>query len=488
MKLFKTILIISFCVSFSACENFLDEPVYSQLAPQNLLDTEEGMVSVLYAAYAELANVNSAISKTDIAREEWPTDILWQTGGGENATAVQLINFTWDAGLGIFYGQLWAPHYRAIRNANVLLDNIENLDSPKKELLKAEARFVRAASYIHLYSAFGPVPIRKSELDELSVPRPSVQDMQTFIETELLDIIDYLPRPGEEEAYGRATTGAVYGYLCKFYLNTKQWEKSAKAAQDLIDLNYYSLYDDYFQLFQVENERNKEFIWVKPTFPSADRATANDWMNAAFPVGFARDPRTGLEFRSNWIIFPSEYRLRDNFYNSFHTDDKRKDLIISSFINTSGETVNLLGNDNTRSFKYWPDPNAAAQAHGNDIPVIRYADILLSRAEALLELNGPNQESIDLINLVRGRANVPLLRLADFSSTEFLREHLLKERGWELYSEGKRREDMIRMGVFISSAVARGITNAREYHVLFPIPQQAVDSDPALKENQNIGY
>lgn len=486
MKLFGIVIIVGFCTVFSACEGFLDEPVYSQLAPENLLTTEEGMINVLYSAYSEAANMNGANSKTELAKEEWPTDILWQTGGGENAVAVQLINFSWDPGLGFLYGQLWAPYYRAIRNANVLLDNIDNLDSPNKELLTAEARFVRAISYINLYSAFGPVPIRRSELDEPSIPRPSEQDMQTFIETELLATIAYLPRPGEESVYGRANVGAVYGYLCKFYLNTKQWQKSADAAQDLIDLGFYGLYEDYFQLFKVENERNQEFVWVKPAFPSADRATANDWMNGAFPVGFARDPRTGLEFRANWVVFPSEYRLRDNFYNSFHTDDKRKDLIITSFINTSGATINLLGNDNTRSFKYWPDPNAAAQAHGNDIPVIRYADILLSRAEALSEINGPNQESVDLINLIRGRANVPLLELADFGTTELLREHLLKERSWELYSEGKRREDMIRMDVFVSAAVARGITNAKSHHVRFPIPQQAMDSDMALE--QNLGY
>ena len=353
-------------------------------------------------------------------------------------------------------------------------------------MFKAEARFIRAISYDKLFGAFGPVPLRKSEADELSIPRPSADEIKLFIETELLEALPNLPEPGSEEAYGRATKGAAYGFLCKFYLNTKQWQKCADAAQEIMDMHYYGLQDDYVEMFKVDNERNTEYIWVKPAYPSADRASANDWMNGAFPVDFAKDPKSGLEFQSNWVIFASEYRMRDAFYESFDADDLRKNLILTSFINSSGETINLLGDDNTRSFKYWPDPNAVAQAHGNDIPVIRYADILLSRAEALMELNGPNQESIDLINLVRDRADVTLLELADFSTSELLRDHLLKERGWEFFSEGKRREDMIRMGVFISEAVSRGISNARDYHVLFPIPQQAMDSDPALI--QNDGY
>ncbi|HZG25955.1 MAG TPA: RagB/SusD family nutrient uptake outer membrane protein, partial [Chitinophagaceae bacterium] len=66
------------------------------------------------------------------------------------------------------------------------------------------------------------------------------------------------------------------------------------------------------------------------------------------------------------------------------------------------------------------------------------------------------------------------------------RDHVLKERGWEFYSEGKRREDLIRMNRFISGAQARGKTAAQPYKTLFPIPQQALDADPQLTQNQ--GY
>ena len=133
-----------------------------------------------------------------------------------------------------------------------------------------------------------------------------------------------------------------------------------------------------------------------------------------------------------------------------------------------------------------PDPNGFGQAHGNDLPQIRYADIFLSRAEALNEINGPNQESINLINEVRNRAGLPDLILADFPTKEELRNHLIDERGWEFYAEGLRRFDLVRFGVFVQNAQERGITNAQPHHVLYPIPQAAIDANPALE--QNPGY
>ena len=191
--------------------------------------------------------------------------------------------------------------------------------------------------------------------------------------------------------------------------------------------------------------------------------------------------------QSNWNNWGAQYRLYDSFYNSFEPGDKRKNLILTSYINSGGSTVSLMNSNNTRSFKYWPDPNAISNDHGNDIAEIRYADILLAEAESLNELNGPTQEAIDLINQVRERAGLDDLMLSSFASKDALRAQLLMERGWEFYTEvGIRREDQIRMGTFISSAIARGHSNAKPTMVLFPIPQSAMDANPKLV--QNAGY
>lgn len=144
----------------------------------------------------------------------------------------------------------------------------------------------------------------------------------------------------------------------------------------------------------------------------------------------------------------------------------------------------MLGNDLSNPLKYQWDPNAVGQGAGNDLPVIRYADILLTRAEALNEMNGPTQEAIDLVNLVRERAGVSLIEVGNFSKESF-RDHIYQEREWEFYYEQMRREDQIRHGIFIQKAQERGI-NAQEFHRLFPIPQQVLDANSDIE--QNPGY
>ena len=117
-------------------------------------------------------------------------------------------------------------------------------------------------------------------------------------------------------------------------------------------------------------------------------------------------------------------------------------MFVTVYVDTKGVLQKFVQDasgkplDNARSFKYTPDPSAISQNNGNDIPVIRYADILLSRAEALNELDGSNQESLDLINQVRQRAGLGNMQLADFATKEILRTHLIKERGWEFSLNG----------------------------------------------------
>lgn len=488
MKLNKIIYYLVpllFISMLQSCEKQLDEPVYSQLAPGNFLTSAEGIESVLNAAFAE-GYINGYDSHSVMDIENWCTDIMWETGGAEERTATLMINFTWDPSTTWLSDVMWNRPYRAIRNANTVLDNIDgaNMEDAQKNINKAEARFMRALSYYHLYTWFGPVPLRKSTNDSLELSRASDQEMKNFIESELAEIAPILPDPGTEAQYGRPNKGQALALLCKFYLNTKQWQKCADVASEIMNMNYYELYPSYPDMFKVENERNKEFILVDPQNANAH---GNNYINGAFPPGFYKDPASGLTMQSNWNNWGAQYRLYDAFSNSFEPGDKRKNLIISEYINNQGATVSLRNNNNTRSFKYWPDPNAISNDHGNDIAEIRYADILLSKAEALNELNGPSQESIDLINQVRERAGLQDVALSNFSSKESLRDHLLKERGWEFYGEvGIRREDQIRMGTFVSSAIERGHANAKPYRVLFPIPQAALNSNPNLVQNE--GY
>ncbi len=486
----KKYIILSFIIIAmlfqTACKKVLEVTPPGEFAPGNVLTTEKGIRSVLFSSYSFIQNPTPSRNMINVS--EVSSDMGFNSGGAENLFLQQLINFTWDASLGTFQADVWAPTYRAIRDANIVLENIENAGTSEanKKLYAAEARFLRAYAYELLYKWFGPVPLRISSTSEPLLAKATDAEIQTFIETELTAAITDLPDPGQEEAFARTNRGTALGVLAKHYLNTKQWQKAADACQQLMSLNYYQLFPTYQTMFRVENEGNKEMILVQPC---RNEVGFGNWYTAgSLPPNFKTSAQIPeFTWTTAMANFATQYRMRTAFTNTFDTiNDKRAILLLRRYINTSGATVNLLATpDNVRSLKYWD--NATVGNHsGNDVPVIRYADILLSRAEALNELNGPTQEALDLINLVRTRAGIASLTLAEATSKEVLRDFILRERGWEFYSEGLRREDLLRHNKFISLAIARGVTIASDKHKLFPIPQTEIDANPACE--QNPGY
>lgn len=468
-----------------SCEEVLDVRPASEL-DKEVIQTENGVKALLFSAYRGIQL--STPSRWLINVSEVTTDIGFNSGGAENRMMTQLINFTWDATLGTFQADSWAPNYRAIRDVNLVLENLvgATVSEETRKLFAAEARLIRAFAYESLYKWFGPVPLRTTSDSPTDLARATDEGMRTFIETELLAAIPDLPDPGQEEAYGRANKGMAWAILAKYYLNTKQWQKAADAATEVINFNYYGLFDKYEEMFTVANEGNEEMIMVIPCLNQVDYG---NWFTAgALPPKFkTSDQIPEYTWITGMANFATQYRLRSAFVNTFDlVNDKRAILIIRSYTHENGSTVDLMATpDNARSLKYW-DNETSGNHSGNDVPVIRYADILLTKAEALNELNGPEQESLDLVNEVRNRANLGDLTLAeDATSKEVFRDLILQERGWEFVTEGKRREDLLRHGKFISSAQARGIAAAADKHKLFPIPQAEREANKLCGQNDD---
>ena len=479
-KKLRPLVLVTGLLIPTGCKQFLTEQVYTEFAPQNLLQNEDGIKKVLYGAYSQ-SQVNGGMREDQFTLAEFPTDIMFESGGQFEKDALPYINFQWDATSGFLSG-IWSQMYRAVRDANVLLENIDKVTAiPPVRLAqyKAEATFIRAEALAHLHRYFGPVPlVLTTSTDDLKPSRPTNDEFINFVAAELTSAANNLPLT--QALRGQADRGTALAVLTKFYLNTKQWQKAADVAKQVIDLKKYKLFPEIENLFAVQNEINDEYIFI---YPCLAQGPGNLYMPHAFPPNYP--------IQSNWINYGAQFRTYTAFYKTFDPADRRLRMFVTEYTDTKGVKQKLLEDatgkplDNARSFKYTPDPNAISQNNGNDIPVIRYADILLSRAEALNEVQGPNQESIDLINQVRVRAGVKSLALADFATKTALRDQLLKERGWEFFSEGKRREDLIRMDKFISSALERK-KNAQPFQVLYPLPQSEIDANPNLK--QNPGY
>ena len=149
--------------------------------------------------------------------------------------------------------------------------------------------------------------------------------------------------------------------------------------------------------------------------------------------------------------------------------------------------VGATESNGVRILKWTVDPSQNGGNAGNDLAIFRYSHILLAKAEALNELNGPSQAGIDLINQVRARCFEPdkPIALANFSTKAALRARILDERGFELLWESFRRQDLIRAGKFLEAWTLKTASDG-PHRKLFPIPQSQLDANPNLR--QNPGY
>ena len=481
IKLYARIISAAFALSiFLACEDRLDERTFTTLSPNDFFNNAEDLEVVLNSVYGELRY--SDITRDAVTLQEVNTDIAIERNGGIFTQNEPIEEFNWTSSHQ-WIQNWWERRYRGIFKANTVIDNADavEMDEARKQEIVAEARFLRAFNYYLLYDFFGPVPLITSSLTEVTdrPVRASEQEMITFIESEFSATSDILPVTPPRSQYGRPTKGAALGALTKFYMMTKKWQEAATTAKEVMDLGEYDLFieGDRTELFSPENQRDNEFIFVSVMSNTPDDDTGNGWLSHVVPRGYQWrfPPRQ---------IFAAEYKLRSEFLELFDADDERLKAFLFEFVNADGETI-VLGEDNARSLKFPEYPNQGISRSSDDFPYLRYADILLSRAEALNELNGPNQESVDLLNMIRQAAGVTTMALGDFPGTQALRDFILDERGREFHTEALRRQDLIRQGKFIEMALERG-KPAKNYQVRYPIPQTEIERNPNLTQNE--GY
>jgi hypothetical protein len=476
---FNYIVIVSLLVLFSGCSGALDETVYSSLAANNFFKNASDVESLLNSAYASEQD-RSDVLRDRLLMSEITSGIMYDRQGGVEAQARPFELFTWDATHPYFLSA-WTKNYIAIYRANLILDKVPaiDMDEQRKEQILMEARFIRANAYVRLDDLFGQVPlITTSEISIKNQPsRPSEEEFNAFVENEFIETAKILPVKALN--YGRGTRGAALAQLTKFYINNKKWQNTVDAARSVIDLGVYGLFESVNRtdLFDPLNEQNNEFIYVRINITNQ---LGENYIGHAAPPGYKWKGNTKTNYAT-------QFKMKTWFYESFDPEDERRGTFLTEYENTDGQIIQL-GEDDIRSFKYQEDLPASEAGSGNDIPLIRYADILLSLAEALNEINGPNRESVDLINQVRAKAKVNPRKLEDYTTKESLRDDIFRERSWEFFSEGHLRTDLIRKGTFIQQAKDRGVQAVRDYHVLFPLPLTELNLNPTLKQQQNPGY
>lgn len=487
----KYIVFLFIMTGLFSCADLLEEEVFVEVASNNFFQNDQDAQDAVYALYAKMRS-DGPVTDNNGQRESWgfygmgegsifnlnevPTDeiyVHWESYGG---FFQYLEEYTWLANSGSHFDQLFADLYEGIGIANNILANIENEGISKEvsDRVKGEALMARGLFYSTLFSFYKNVPLI---LDVVNDPLylPTQAEPSEVVESVISDLTaaaELLPQNVDANNYGRFTKGAALATLARFQLNQKNWVEARDIAQAVVNLNVYSLSDSYAAIFAVENAGNPEIIMSIPCI--AQPGIGNTFIAHTAEPTFVSGGWGG-------------HLIRNEFYATFDADDLRRGFLLNEFTTASGGagSVNL----GYMIMKYEVDPNRVGAWAGNDLVLHRYAEVLLTLAEAENEIQGPNQTSVDLINQLRSRAfngnATKLVQTTDFTSKEDLRDYILSERGWELYAEGYRRDDLIRHGKLISNAVERGKT-AEDYQYLYPIPQTERDKNSNLIQNE--GY
>lgn len=475
---------------FTSCEDILTEEPTSFLTPGTFPSNEKDAIAATNAAYSRL--YSSIIS---FYYAFTPSDIAFQ--GRHNTRPVSyftnLNSLNGDAVV------MWQRNYQGIARANTVIDLVPSVEmnTDLRSRLVAEANFLRAFYYFELVRVYGGVPIIDHVLsgpDELiGVTRNTVDEVYALIQQDLTDAIGGLPGSYSDNEKGRATKWAAMAMLAKVHMTRGNFQAANDLLQQIVSSGEFGLVADYELLFGEQAEHQ--------LFPDKDGNLVNENI---FDIQWKQDERG--DFVQNWVgsrdlEVGGTTALGGGWENMlptvdleamFEEGDKRKAVSFVTEING-----NLLESPRTPGAgpitgKYLNPGGTPPKTNngGQNTYLYRYADILLLRAEAENEVNGP-ANAYAFINQVRERAGLAPLSGLD---QEGLRQAIRRERAVELSFEGHRKYDLLRWGVFVETIrntvdpnmeIPRA--NVQEFHVLMPVPQREIDIS-AGSLVQNPGY
>jgi hypothetical protein len=387
--------------------------------------------------------------------------------------------------------QLWKQSYDGINVANIAVDKIALIDAAKidetvRTRLINEAKFLRALHYFNLVRWFGGVPLvlhQPADLspDNLYVSKATEDEVYTQIIADL-KAAEALPAQYAAADVGRATSGAAKSLLSKVYLTHKQWQLAAEKSKEVIDSKVYQLFTDFADVFNVATKNGKEHIF-SAQFKGNSGYVGNSLASRSAPAdvpGINGDYADALH-------------LAGGLYASYSADDKRRAVtFVTQIVSPVNGTLYTLASP---QFNKYYDPAVVGNQgqSSKNLPVIRYAEVLLIYAEALNEWKGaPTAEAYAAIDEVRTRAGIAKLQdtAPGLNQSDF-RDAVFQERRKEFVYEYQRWFDLARRGpeYYIQVLKAAGKTLAAPRHVHFPTPLREINLNPNLKQHPDwVGF
>ncbi len=477
------ILMTSILLGVSSCEKKLEQYPQDQFAEATFWTNETNAMIALAGVYRGGIRYNTS-------EQNNPTD-WWSQGGiiGLDGATDNLIDqaFSGSNYARLTNGELvssnvvvrayWSVSYQRIATCSRFLENIDKvpMDKTRKKRMTAEARFIRACQYFYMSQFWGSVPLVTKTLtpDEANnVTKAPKTEIVQFVITELKESAIDLPRfkdiPASET--GRASRQVALAFLGRLYLAEKKYTEASDAYKQIIDFGDNIIDPNYQTIFLASNENSKENIFSMQYYPGL---AGNGVIYSAFPAMLG-----GNAYYSPLGSLADEYEFSDGTpfsytdprYNPKDIGANRDPRFRFSLLwnnSTFQGKIYVSHLDSTRSLdqlnpskistrtgyslrKYLDESFTGdkTSGYGGNIPIIRYAEVLLSYLEAELEAgHAISQSLLDMtINKVRGRASVNLPAITQ-TDPVLLRPILRKERRVELAFEGLRYWDLLRWGI-----------------------------------------
>lgn len=422
----------------------------------------------------------------------------WDDGGKWRV----LHQHTWDNNNFASNG-LWGTIYNAVPRANRAIELLEvGADSEEVAQVLAQTIVSRAYYYYLAIDNFGDVPFPRTFTNAEEFPKrtPRAEVFNAIVQ-DILDNVDKLPMPVPGVESSSINKGTAYALLAKLYLNaevytgTPMWTETIDACNEVISLGY-TLENNPLDPFITDNGGSKENIYT---------------------IAFDEDNFTGfnLHMRTLHYLNQQTFKMEVQPWNGFAVVEDAYNLFDSSDLRTDGflvgqqytSTGDEISDEDANGDKLVLTPNIPAlkmdagdyslaeirfsgvrfakweikaEAKGNlsnDYPLFRLADILLTKAEAQVRLNGDGSGD-DLVDQIKLRSNAP-------TTGNYSLQDILDERGRELLWEGYRRQDLIRFGEFNKAWWEKNTSLATRN--IFPVPQFAINANDNLLP-QNPGY
>ncbi len=513
--MFSTALIVSLMFTAGCSKSFLEVDPQGQITREQVLidpnaanDLVTGVYNSLYLGSFDPTTVGFQyymavdVASDDADKGSTPADF---------PPAAEIDNFTATPNNSIV-NNLWLGYYKGISRANMAIGELEQatFDEQTRNRLLGEVHYIRGMYYFNLVRLFGGVPrvtrvpaANEVNNDEFQT-RASVDEIYGVILDDLQFAAGNLPVKGGEGAQvGRATKGAAQGLLAKVYMYRGEWQEVFDLTGEVINSGLYSLVknngdtlSDYNLIFRENpvggtgGNNNPESVFeVQTGINLTQDAVSRLFSNGQGPRGKGGWDDLGFGFNNPTQDLASAYEPGDKrregtiiFIQPTEPENSPGTVLWDGFRIPSQDSV-----ENSRyNYKgYHSALQESMQTSGSkdtkpkNIRIMRYAEILLMRAEAAAIL-GNEDEALLNLNKIRNRAGLP-------NSATATQQDIWKERRVELAMEQDRFFDLVRQGRAGAVLRAHGKNFVDGTHEVFPIPQSQIDLSGGRLE-QNNGY